>query len=667
VLNIVVTGEWQSGAWTITRASGAPIEIRKIFRDSVPAGAPQYEIGWAHHYRDDVLTVDHRLYFMLAEAVGSPEILRVRGPSGLEMLIPVSDRYLETPVIHVNQVGYSPTATRRYAYVSGWLGDGGALPIGNFPEKAEVIEESSGKAIATLPIAMRSALDAEAGGEVREIDLAGVAGADDRRLRVRIPGVGVSWPTAVSEAEVSHAFWVITRGLYLNRWGGDLKKKLTEWTRPPDRHPVFTGELDDFTKLFPEATPKLGKRELTAGYHDAGNFEQRPMSVVVPQLLMRAWELNSAHLAARQLKLPESGNGIPDFLDEVLWGVAFWEQMQEQDGGVREGVQSYRHPWGFYLASQDILPYWTFARDANITARAAGVFAQAARLIASYNRHRAAELQQRAIKAWAYAAAHGASEASRLYAAGELFRLTKMAIYKAEFERAWKEMGPAGAFSSFATDQLRQGDYKTGKRAMPDFLQAYLADPGADAAIKSAALARLTRFADEAAARVDSEHAYRNPRPAKYPMDWGQGTSTVRFLDTVIARMQLGGLSAQQKQRYFDTLSLAADYLLGGNPNGLVYVTGLGARRVEEPLHLDSLVFLKQGKEAVPGIPVFGPTAAAPRAAYTLPTVGAFYPAFDQRPEGLRYADVRTVPNWNEFSVWETQAPDVELFAILVN
>ena len=149
-------------------------------------------------------------------------------------------------------------------------------------------------------------------------------------------------------------------------------------------------------------------------------------------------------------------------------------------------------------------------------------------------------------------------------------------------------------------------------------------------------------------------------------MDLGQGTSTVRFLDTLIACMQLGGLSAQQEQQYFNALSLAADYLLGGNPNGLVYITGLGSRNVQEPLHLDSLVFIKEGKGPMPGIPVFGPTTSAPTAYYTLPALAAFYPVFSQRPEALRYADVRTVPNFNEFSVWEMQAPEAELFAVLL-
>jgi hypothetical protein len=176
----------------------------------------------------------------------------------------------------------------------------------------------------------------------------------------------------------------------------------------------------------------------------------------------------------------------------------------------------------------------------------------------------------------------------------------------------------------------------------------------------------LTNYADAAVKREETDHAYRNPRPANYPLDWGQGTTGMRFLDTVAARLQLGGLTPKQRQSYVNALSLAADYLLGGNPNGLVYVTGLGSRSVQEPLHLDSLAFLKSGKSAMPGIPVFGPTSTAPKAVYVLPTIAAFYPAFGQRPPALRYADVRTVPNFNEFSVWETQAPDAELFAILL-
>jgi endoglucanase len=672
ILMIVLSGgdgaAWQSGAWSVTRSSGAAIAVRAVHRESLPVGAPHYEIGFGRPYSDDILDVDHRIYLSLAEPLGSADVLRIRGPLGVNFLLPFNDRFLETPVIHLNQVGYNPHAAKRYAYISGWLGDGKALPLANFPTEAEILlNDADATVLQRVPITVRAEHDIEAGAEVRQIDLSGVPPAEGRPLRVRLPGIGVSWPTEVSQAAALNAFSTLARGIFFNRWGGDLTPKhAAPWSRPPDDHHVYTGEISDFEKLFSKDAPLTGERHLTAGYHDAGDFEQRPTATVVPQLLMRAFEMNSPHFTDIQLNIPETGNGIPDLLNEALWGISGWEQLQEPDGGVRQGVQSNRHPWGFYLASDDPQPYWTFSRDADTTARVAGLFAQAARLVVSYNPARAAELKQRAIRAWEYADRNGAGNACRLYGAGELLRLTGDRIYQEAFEKAWSASGPFGAFSAFAPYQFTVDDYKKGKRAMADFLQGYAHASSHSPDIAAVIQKWLTNYAGQAVKTTENEHAYRNPRPEKFPMDWGQGTTMARFVDTVIARMQLGGLSPAERQRYFDTLSLSADYLLGGNPNGLVYITGLGSRHVEEPLHLDSLVFIKQGKGAVPGIPVFGPTAAAPKAPYARAAVAAFYPSFDQRPEALRYADVRTVPNFNEFSVWETQAPDAELLAILL-
>ena len=662
---------WQSDTWSVTRANGDEIATGEVHRDTVAAGAPDYQVGWGKPYKDNVLQLEHRIFLSLRQPIANIESLRIRGPQGIDVVLPFNDRFTETPVIHLNQVGYNPQATRRFAYVSGWMGDGGPLGLSKFPSHAEVIEDATGddgsrRTIAAgLPITVRSTFDIESGGEVRQIDLSGIQPAE-RPFRIRLPGVGVSWATSVSDSARFQAFYVITRGLFLNRWGGDLQPELTTWSRPPDYHTTYTSELTDFTRFPPADTPKIGQRRITAGYHDAGDFEQRPMSTVVPQLLMRAFELNARRFGDGQLNLPESGNGIPDFLDEALWGVSFWKQLQEADGGVRQGLQSYRFPWGFYLASDDPLPYFAYSREPNVTARAAGLFAQASRLVAPYDSKRAQDLKACAVRAWSYADATGAANSYRLYAAGELYRITQDRAYKDAFENAWRAIGRYGAFSNFAPYQLTMDDYKNGNRSMADFIQGYLKDPSASTDIRSAALTWLTKYADDAAALTEHEHAHRNPRPQRFPMDWGQGTTMGRFLDTVIARMQLGSLSPQQRQSYFDALSLAADYMLGGNPNGFVYITGLGSRHVQEPLHLDSLTFIKLGKGPMPGIPVFGPTDSAPKATYSAAAVAAFYPAFDQRPEALRYADVRTVPNFNEFSVWETQAPDAELFAILL-
>ncbi|HQP36551.1 MAG TPA: glycoside hydrolase family 9 protein [Polyangiaceae bacterium] len=676
VLMVVVANgsgsTWQSSGWSVTRADGKSIAVNAVRRHSIAVGAPSYTVGYGEDYSDSVIDVDHRIYLQLAEPLGNHDLFRVTGPNGLSMTVPFSDRYTETPIIQLNQVGYNPRATERWAYVSGWMGDGGPMSFDGMPGSAEVLRDPADDAtartvaLASTAISARSSNDEWAGGQVRQIDLAQLPADEDARYRIRIPGVGVSWPTAVSEKAALKSFYTVARGMLYNRWGVELKMPSSQFLRPADHTTIFTAESTDWVADYTASTPQTGQRTLIGGYHDAGDFDQRPMHTVVAELLLRAFELHPASYSDGQLHLPESGNGIPDILDEALWGVAGWEQLQEADGGVRYGAQTYRHPWGFYHADKDPTPYWTYGRGANVSARAAGLFAQASRLVRPFAPARADTLAERAARAWTWASANGASAPFRLYAAGELFRLTGNAAYKSAFEQAWSQMGPSGAFSNFAGDQLYMGDYMGDGRAVPDYLLGYLGATGASSSIQSTSLTWLTNMANGVVSTLQTDHAHRHPAGAGRNQDWGNASTTGKYMDPVIARLQLGNLSAADQQRYFDALSLSADWVLGGNPNGYVYISGLGSRKVEEPLHLDSLAYVKEGQGVMPGIPVYGPIEGAPGASWTAATVGAFYPSFDSQPKGMRYADVRTMVTCNEFTIWETQAPHTALFAALM-
>ena len=672
IVAVTVTGDADDGEdlssrddWTVRRRDGTAIAVRDVHRHSVPVSQPAYEVGFEGDGDLDEVVVDHRMYLVLAEPVGSPERLRIEGPSEIGVVLPFDDRRTTTPVVQLNQVGYDPDATKRWAYVSWWLGDGGGLPLDGFPEVAEVIEADGGERVARVPIRLRSAIDREAGTPVAEIDLSSVP-ASDRALVIRIPGVGVSYPTRVSHDAVREAYRTIARGLYHQRWGVALDRRHTSHPRPRAHGYVFTAERTDFMSFFPNGTPKRGRRALRGGYHDAGDFDQRPMHTVVPQVLMRAYEIDPAAFRDRALDIPESGNRVPDLLDEALFGIAAWEALQERDGGVRAGVESTRHPPGIYFAHQDELDYFTYARDAQVSARAAGLFAQASRLIEPFDRARARELSGRAERAWEWAKEHGARDAYALYALGELFHSTGDTRWARQFEDRWRALGQYGAFSNFALRHNQTGDYVRGGQVMPDYILGYLRADGADAEIRALAERWLTQHADRAAAAVlESPHAHRNARPSNLPPDWGHATVMERHLDPIVARLALGGLDDARRQRYVDALSVAADYVLGANPLGRTFITGLGARPPREPLHLDSLAHIAAGRDPVPGIPVYGPVRELPRAAYYGPARDAFHPAFSQHPLMRRYADVRSFVNTNECTVWECQAPHTMHFALL--
>ena len=350
--------EWHYGNWVVTRNNGSQIEIKDIYRNSVPVG----------HYSDaifkaDYTDTDHRIYLILGKNVGSKEILNVVHTGGtpagfypkteiaggseqiiyggnsfltdLNVNVVYSDQYLETPVIQVNQLGYSPRATQRYAYVSWWLGANlsgfiSNYSFPNYPVSAAVLVEQNNPLLSRqtvagndrLEITMRSLYDNNAGVEVRQINLSNFSESDTNYYRVYIPGVGVSFKTMVSNLGILKAFYVTERGLYHNMWGRDLQPQWTEWsTRAPDHYLIYTSEKDNSDGAsipFSSKTPKIGLRNMTGGHHDAADYDLRPGHWLVPFLLMDAYETNPSAFVDSQLTIPESGNKIPDLLDEAL-------------------------------------------------------------------------------------------------------------------------------------------------------------------------------------------------------------------------------------------------------------------------------------------------------------------------------------------------------------
>ena len=668
--------QWQQGPWTVTRRDGTSLTVQAIHRDSRAVGSPYYDIGWQANQRSHLIDVDHHLYLELSEAIGSREVLQITGPFGTDFTLPFSDRYLETPVIQLNQVGYSPRATRRWAYVSGWMGDGGALSLSNFPATAEVLSQpadelqSRPSVVGGLGVTVRSSFDSEAGTEVREIDLASVPSAEGVIYRVRLPGVGVSWQTQVNETAVLKSFYTIGRGLYYNRWGRQWEMPYTQFERPQDHPTVFTNEMDWQQVWFDEFTPQTGERPLRGGHHDAGDFDMRQRHYLSALMLMRAYEVNQSAFTDGQLTLPESGNGIPDLLDEVLWSLRGWEELQDADGGIRPGVESYRHPWGIYFADQDPLPYWTFSPDAIETIRFAGLFAQAARLVAPYDAAKAADLEERAIRGYNWALANGAGVINggpTLYGAGELFRLTGDATYEQMFDNTWASLDSwgNGAFDKYAALIPWLGSMSNQTQpAMGSYLLGYLKGPAADPGYVAVADGKFENYAQDVLDDVLNLRAHRNGRN-QGGVDWGNDTGTGMYLMPIHHRLQMGDSQPGEEQDYFDAISLSADYVLGANPMGMVCVTGLGSRYPREPLHLDALSFLNQGQGLMPGIPVFGPVNALPGYSGYHYGANVLHPQFDSRPLLRRYVDLRAFVTTNEFGL-HMFARHIQHFSVLL-
>jgi len=690
--------DWQAGTWTVTRHDGTPIAVSSVSRHSIPVGQPQYTTGPnLPDYRQNninIVDVDHRIFLRLAEAVGTSEVLTITHSNtpatAINFSFPFSDKYTITPSIQVNQVGYNPMSNRRYAYVSGFLGDGGTLSLSSFPTTASVIKESAValdprvSVVSSLSVSQRSVNDTDSGGEVREINLSNVPQAEGVFYHVRLPGVGVSWPTQVSNLSIFKAFYTATRALFYERWGRDLNCAYTEWCpRPPDHQFVYTDDTksDDGTEFPRDKVADPSKRRpLVGGYHDAGDFDQRRNHTMVAEWLLRAYELSPSKFRDNQLNIPESGNGIPDLLDEALWGVKGWRNLQEADGGVRAGVNAAYQTYGIYYMDQEmesISPFFTYKRDPDVTDRAAALFAQASRLVAPFDSAKAADLRDAAEKAWTWAEVNGVAPAARLFASSELYHLTGKNVYKVAFEdnfknnyyKDWDNNGydTGDGMRNVINDRLLQwGDNVLGTiNAGANYFVGYAMSPNTDPGIMTVIRENIGREALNNSKNIDASYAHRKNGFGPY-YAYGQANTPGANIIQVFARLQLGLIADSEKQNLIDALSLDEDFMYGANPPGISWTTGLGSRYPMEPLHIESLAFMKDGRDAVPGLSLYGISLNAPRQSYYMPVSAMFYPDYATQPPLFRFADDRTYVISSEFTVTETLTPNALLLSVLL-
>ena len=73
------------------------------------------------------------------------------------------------------------------------------------------------------------------------------------------------------------------------------------------------------------------------GYHDAADFDTFAYHLPATAQVLTAYELYPAAFGDGDLDLPESGNGVPDVLDEAEWGLSFYIDHQYPNGAIPLG------------------------------------------------------------------------------------------------------------------------------------------------------------------------------------------------------------------------------------------------------------------------------------------------------------------------------------------
>jgi hypothetical protein len=97
----------------------------------------------------------------------------------------------------------------------------------------------------------------------------------------------------------------------------------------------FTGALgDQHCRLFSDKNNASTERDLRGGWFDAGDLNKyTSWTAGYVESLLRAYAENPT-IWTDDTNIPESGNGIPDVLDEAKWGLDFLVRLQSSDGSV---------------------------------------------------------------------------------------------------------------------------------------------------------------------------------------------------------------------------------------------------------------------------------------------------------------------------------------------
>ena len=144
----------------------------------------------------------------------------------------------------------------------------------------------------------------------------------------------------------------------------------------------FMGPLQDtHCRLVTNPVPATEK-DLRGGWFDAGDYNKYVNFTVSPiSDLLFAYHQNPL-IWPDNWNIPESGNGIPDLLDEVKWELDWLLRMQNTNGSVlsKVGVNQYQ---GASPPSAESSQTFYGAESTSSTLSAAGNFAQAVRVYQS--------------------------------------------------------------------------------------------------------------------------------------------------------------------------------------------------------------------------------------------------------------------------------------------
>ena len=450
------------------------------------------------------------------------------------------------------------------------------------------------------------------------------SGGEKRGITVRKQ----SWETVTA---------ALIRGLYYQRCGCELEKAHAGIYAHPACHTAPAADWQDRTV----------RRKVTGGWHDAGDYGKYvgPGAVTVGHLLY-TWMLFPGGCPAK-LNIPETGNGVPDILNEARYELEWLLQMQRSDGAFHHKLTKARFA-PFIMPQADQEEEYLMPVSHCATGAACACMALAGRVYRAYDAAFANRMLLSALRAWNWLEANGdyipfrnpegvrtgqysdrSDRDERFWAACELLAATGEERFRQSAERlytagqclthfGWADVGGMGGLCCLFNLQEKAGNILY-SQLMQDFL------------MQSEKALALSRASGYGTALPPEEYA------------WGSILPIMSNAMAMIINHRLTG-----RQDMLTGALLQWHYALGMNALDTCFVTGFGERRVLHPHHRPS------GADGIDD-PVPGLISGGPNKCFTYPETRE--KLGEQTPPAKYFLDETPSADTNEIAIyWNSPA-----------
>ncbi|MGN0636969.1 MAG: glycoside hydrolase family 9 protein [Huintestinicola sp.] len=475
--------------------------------------------------------------------------------------------------IVLNQIGYLPKAEKK-AVFRGECSD----------KEFEVVDALNNSVVFTGKISEKGH-SASSGENVCTGDFSEVTEAGE--YYIRSESCGSSFPFKIGGNVFDRLLRDSVRMMYFQRCGTELDEKYAGKFshKPCHMHKAYLYGTDESI-------------DVSGGWHDAGDYGRYTVAAAVTaaQLLL-AYE-KAPSLFTDDTGIPESGNGVPDILDEVKYCLDWLFKMQTPDGGVYHKVTCADFP-GYVMPEEETDRLIICPVSKTASADLAAVMAMAYESFKDIYPDHALKCLAAAERAWTFLENGGGTiitenppgivtgaygddscDDELYWAAAQLYKATGREKYRSYFEKAahenvfagfgWRNVGHFGNIAYLSLDDEMK-------------------DPSVSEMISKAVIKEAEHYISCAASDGYGsalEHYW-----------WGSNMQIMSCGMTLMLAYRL-----TEDPLYYNAAAEQLNYLLGKNPLGMCFVTGHGTRSPHDPHHRLSAAM----GEAVKGMVVGG-------------------------------------------------------------